>query len=140
MALTRRNLFRQVVGALAVAAAPIVAGTTLASRLITQGLSMPTWRLVQQRMGGEMFSTYTPAAARVTGYLGWFEDKGGRVVGWLRADGALLRLTRNGRYRAQQAPTGRAHDAFEATQPGHARWYERIGSAIPMDTRNPVNW
>lgn len=136
--MTRRDLLRQLTGTLAVAAAPILAGATLAQRLLNPGLSMPTWRLVQRRMGAEMFSTYPQATARVTGYLGWFEDKAGRVVGWLRADGAVLKMTR--RVGHQHAPQGVARNTFNASLPGHARWIERIGTAVPMDHRNPVNW
>lgn len=115
--ITRRDLFRQVAGAAAVAAAPILAGATLAQRLINPGLSMPTWRLVERRMGAEMFST-AQAATRANGYLGWFTDKKGEVVGWLRADGALLKWTTRG-----------GRDTLA-----------RIGTAVPMDHRNPVNW
>jgi len=135
---TRRDLLRQLTGTLAVAAAPILAGATLAQRLLNPGLSMPTWRLVQRRMGGELFSTHSQATARATGYLGWFEDKAGRVVGWLRADGALLRYTR--RVGHQVAPQSRARNTFEAAAPGLPKWTERIGTAVPMDHRNPVNW
>ncbi len=135
--MTRRDLFRQVTGAVAVGAAPILSGATLAQRLIVDGMSMSTWRLAERVMGAQTFSCYSIATARATGYLGWFVDKTGRVVGWLRADGALLRLTRGVGH--QQAPAG-PNSHFAAAIPGHARWIERIGTAVPMDHRNPVNW
>lgn len=119
--------------------APILAGSTLATRIIVDGLSMPTWRLLERTMQVQMFSTYSTATARTTGYLGWFVDKTGRVVGWLRADGAIIRYTRRAGHQVTHGPLA-SSTVREAALPGHARWVERVGTAAPMDHRNPVNW
>jgi hypothetical protein len=112
--LTRRDLFRQVTGAVAVAAAPILSGSTIATRLMVDGMSTPTWRLVQQRLAAQTFTCHSIATVRATGWIGYFVDKTGRVVGFLRVDGSLYQ--------------------------GSLRTLKKIGTAVPMDHRNPVNW